>query len=277
LTTVLSPPFCWNWNRQNVSFLAATGTQDYAQNVATFGFIEKASYVAAASITNTVLTSGVATYTVSPAFLTASSFQVGVVVSVNGTTNGAGIFNVAQQPITAITVNTFSVAITSGNVGSAADTGTALAGKVAEIPGVQGVLGTGNDAGAPVYIAAQTDDNAGSITFRLLPIPDQPYQLNVIYQKRIPTLMTGPTSTWAPIPDHYSVIYQWGFLSVIAAYFDDPRWAGFTQKFVATILGMAEGLEETQRDIFQKSWLDMISEQQSRGIRTQQGISMKGV
>ena len=46
-------------------------------------------------------------------------------VTVTGTTNGSGVFNVTSQTITAIGANTFSIAIVSGNVGSAADTGTA--------------------------------------------------------------------------------------------------------------------------------------------------------
>jgi hypothetical protein len=272
---VLSPPFCWNWNRGSVTFTTTPGVQDYAVNVPTFGFIEKASFAPTSVITNTALTSNVATYTA------ANDFANGDLVTVAGTTNGAGVFNVINQPVVSANSTSFTLNITHADVLSASDTGSATdaSSKMSEIPGVQGMVGSASasETGSPAYIAPQLDDNAGNITFRLLPAPDQIYQVSIIFQNRIPALMSGPSSTWAPIPDHYSNIYQWGFLSVVAAYFDDMRWASFTQKFVSTVLGMAEGLENEQKDIFQKSWLDMISEQQTRSQKNQQGVQMRGI
>src|SRR6266576_2149814 len=64
IQTIIGPPFSWSWNRSSATFNTVAGTQDYSQAVATFGFIEKASYkIPSAAITNTALTSGVATYT----------------------------------------------------------------------------------------------------------------------------------------------------------------------------------------------------------------------
>lgn len=197
LTTLLSPPFVWNWNRAAASFVTVIGQQDYTVSIPTFGFIEKASYS-------------------------------------DGT-------------------------------------------KIAEITNMQGVLGIGTEPGLPAFIAPQIDDNAGNITFRLLPVPDQVYTISLIFQKRIPALMTSTASKWAPVPDHYSHLYQWGFLAVIAAYFEDPRWAQFSQKFVSSVLSMAEGLQEEQKNVFQKTWLDMVSEQQGRSQRTSQGIQNRQV
>lgn len=76
-----------------------------------------------ATITNTVLTSNVATYTISGA----APFATGSLVTITGTTNGGGVFNVTNQPILnyATGAVTFTVAITNANVGTAADTGTA--------------------------------------------------------------------------------------------------------------------------------------------------------
>lgn len=276
LTTVLSPPFCWNWNRDSVTFPAATGVQDYVVDNPTFGFIEKASFIAVATVTGTVLDNNIMTYSMSIPFTTATSFVPGALVTVTGlVANPVG--NIVQQPILTVGTNYFTVALTGSNVATFADNGTATVGKAAEITNVQNVLAIGNEAGSPVFIAPQVDDNDGNITYRLLPVPDQPYQITVIYQNRIPALMNSTSSTWAPIPDHYSNIYQWGFLSVIAAYFEDPRWAPFTQKFVSTILSMAEGLEQADKDTFQKTWLDMISETSARGIKTQQGAAQRQI
>lgn len=79
--------------------------------------------LATATITNTALTGNVATYTISPAAPLAS----GSLVTVTGTTNGSGTFNITNQPILNYDTgaSTFTVAITHANVGSAADTGTA--------------------------------------------------------------------------------------------------------------------------------------------------------
>lgn len=70
------------------------------------------------TITNTALTSNVATYTSANVFLPGQS------VTVAGTTNGGGIFNVTG-PVVSANSTTFTLAITHANVGSSADSGTA--------------------------------------------------------------------------------------------------------------------------------------------------------
>lgn len=71
------------------------------------------------TITNTALTSNVATIT------SAQNFQVGDTISITGSTNGGGVFNVSNVVITTIVAGTsFSFALVNANVGSAADTGT---------------------------------------------------------------------------------------------------------------------------------------------------------
>ncbi len=267
---ILGAPFVWNWNRSSVSFMTSVGVQDYSTSVPSFGWIEKASYVLAATITNTALTSNVATYTA------ANTFVAGATVTVTGTTNGAGTFNVTNQPIVSATSTQFTVAITHANIGSAADSGTAVAGSVFEVSNIVNVLGAGNESGTPAFIAPQTDDNAGNISFRVLPLPDQTYQATVIFQKRIPALLSSPSSTWAPIPDHYSYIYQNGFAALMLAYMNDTRWTIFNQKFVAGLLGAAEGLTEDQKNVFSRTWYNSIVEQQFTGLRTQQGVQGLG-
>lgn len=270
LQTILSPPFCWNWNRTSTSFLTTIGVQDYAvASLTTFGFIEKASFVLAATITNTVLVSNVATYTA------ANAFTVGDTVTVTGATNGGGTFNITLQPVVSASATQFTVAITHADVGTAVDTGTATSGKISEIPAIQNVLGSGNESGPPGMIAPQLDDNAGNITFRLLPVPDQVYQINVIYQKKRSAIFSALADLWTPIPDHYSFVYQWGFLALMLAYFNDARWMATSQKFVAGLLGIAEGLDENQRNVFQSAWLSMVAEQQSSGMTTHQGFSAR--
>jgi len=72
------------------------------------------------TITNTARGSGVATYTVGT-----HDYIVGDLVTVSGTTAGAGALNFSTpQPITAVAATTFSVADTGSTIASAADSGT---------------------------------------------------------------------------------------------------------------------------------------------------------
>ncbi len=273
LQTITSPPFAWNWNRTLVSFLTVPGQQDYVISNSSFGFIEKASWIPAASVTSVTVASNIATYTCSAKLNTA--FIVGALVTVTGCTTGA--YNVVQAAITAITLNTFSVALTSANNTEAETGAIATNGVKVEIGQVINVLGDGSEIGVPSNIAPQIDDNAGNITYRLLPLPDQIYQITIIFQKRIPALITSLSNNWAPIPDHYSFLYQWGFTAMMLAYSGNPMWQQFNSKFVAALLGIAEGLSEDQKNIFQTAWLASITEQQYYGQKTQQGVMGRGV
>ncbi len=272
IQTILSPPFCWNWNRSSVTLTTTAGTQDYATAASTFGFIEKASYkIPAATITNTALTAGIATITAT------NNFQAGDLVTITGTTNGGGVFNVTNVTIKSATTSSFTFLLNQNDVVSAGDTGTAAVGTTTEISEVLNILGTGSEVGSPAKIAPQVDDNAGNITFRLLPVPDRVYTVEVVFQKRIPSLVSSTSNTWAPIPDHYSFIYQWGILALMLAYNYDARWVSANRKFVAELLGVAEGLTEQQKNIFQSAWLNTITEQQVKSLEAPQGIQSREV
>lgn len=268
LQTCIAAPFTWNWNRSSVTFLTTAATQDYIVSAATFGIIEKAGFVPAASITNVVGSGTVATITAN------NAFNIGDFVNITGLTHTA--FNVVNAVITAATPTTFSFASVTVQT-TVADAGVATSGKVSEITNMMNVLGPGSEPGSPNSLAAQIDDNTGNITFRILPVPDATYQITVVYQKRIPALISSLSTTWAPIPDHYAYIYQWGFLALLAAYSQDPRWSSFNQKFVGMLLGAAEGLDQDQKNIFQKAWLNSITEQQIVGMQASQGVQARGI
>lgn len=272
LQTLLNPPFVWNWNRGTVSFLTTAAVQDYKQAVAAFGFIEKASYAQGASVTNTSLTTNVATYTA------VNSFVAGNLVTVVGATNNA-VFNVIAQPIVSANGTTFTVAITHANISGASEASAIASnvsiGAVSEISNIAMVLGSGAEQGTPNFIAPQLDDNAGNITFRLLPIPDQSYYVTVTFQNSA-ALISSPANTWAPLPDKYSSIYQWGFLSLCLSYFGDAKWEAANRKFVTMLLGVAEGLTEEQKNTFQTAWLNSISEVSATNFKVQQGVQSRG-
>jgi len=266
MQTILGNPFIWNWNIGQIAYALPKNWQDVVVPAATYGFIQKAGYLPANAITNTSLTSYVATYTC------ANAFVAGNPVTIVGTTNGSGALNGINLTVASAGATSFTVAITHANLSSTADTGYAGSGVTSEITNTAAVLGNGTELGSPNYIAPQIDDNAGNITFRVLPSADQNYIVIVTFQNRIPALMSTTSSTWAPIPDHMSYMYQTGFTAWMLAYSLDPRWASFNQKFIASILGAAEGVSEEDKNLFLQTWTDSMNTAQSSGSRRQQGI-----
>lgn len=142
--------------------------------------------------------------------------------------------------------------------------------KTFEVPVNTGILGAGSEQSQPNSIAAQIDDNAGNITFRFLAAPDQIYTANLIYQKK-PTLITAVGDTWDPIPDELSFVYNQGFLAFSALYADDARWTIQLQRFLASLIGVSQGLDESQKNAFIEGWLMMAGQSQSSLQKTQIG------
>lgn len=175
--TILNAPFAWKWNRSTVSFSTVSGTQDYTQSVADFGFIETAGTQDANS-------------------------------------------------------------------------------KKYEMVELRNVIGQDSQTSRPTAISPQIDDNAGNITFRLSPVPDAVYTVTVTYQKKATLFpFSGTTSTWAPIPDDYSFVYQQGFLALTFLYWDDPRWQIEVPRFLASLVGVSEGLDDAQKNVFLQNWI----------------------
>ena len=125
----------------------------------------------------------------------------------------------------------------------------------------------------PQSIAVQNQDD-DSITLRLNSLPDRAYLLNGFYQLTAPTVSSA-ASSWGPIPDNLSYIYDWGFLGMLAMITKDVRQALFQQKFVAHLLGAQDGLTATQRNIFIGEWLALMGETGRNQLTTQQGVQAR--
>jgi hypothetical protein len=143
------------------------------------------------------------------------------------------------------------------------------------IPQIKQELTVGTEPGRPQSIAPQIDNNAGQITFRFLPVPDNAYGV-VAYFQNSPPLFTSLSQTWAPIPDKFEYLYNWGFLALSMAYSQDERFQIFNQKFVAHLLGAQQGLSETERNMFLDSWNILTNQNTLAAIKTQQGRQALG-
>ena len=126
----------------------------------------------------------------------------------------------------------------------------------------------------PAYVSPQLDDNAGNITFRLLPCPNVAYPVSLTMQQKAP-IMTSLASTWWPIPDELSYIYDHGMLSLGSLLNNDPRFQVFNQRFVAHLLGRQGGLSDTERNIFLQNWLQVTSMMQASQLKTQQSVASR--
>lgn len=131
------------------------------------------------------------------------------------------------------------------------------------------------EAARSQFLAAQADDNNGNITFRLSAAPDLAYVATVLYQKK-PPLFTSLANTWAPVPDEYSYIYNWGLLALLSLLLNDARFPIFNQKFIAHLLGAADGLDDMQRNIFLGNWLEVTKSFDRAKLNSSQGINARG-
>lgn len=134
----------------------------------------------------------------------------------------------------------------------------------------------------PQKIAPILDDGNGNITFRVFPAPDFPgptsaqtnYVVAGTYQKA-PPLLTGLTQTWAPIPDKLAFLYETAMLAHLQGMYSAQLFALGMELFFRQLVGAAEGLSETERNIFLEDKLrglrmqteELLSVRQGKGAR----------
>jgi hypothetical protein len=138
------------------------------------------------------------------------------------------------------------------------------------------VLGLDTSKARPTKIAAQVFDDDGNVTFRLMPAPDKAYPISITVQNGA-TLFTSLNDTWAPIPDRFSYIYQVGLLALMYQFADDPRFSVMNQKFVGHLLGAAQGLKDTDRNLFLSQWQAITGQPILNQISLQQGSQARAL
>jgi hypothetical protein len=109
----------------------------------------------------------------------------------------------------------------------------------------------------PARISAQFDDDAGNITFRIFPAPDKVYNVAVEFQNSA-QLFTSIQQTWAPIPDYLGYIVNEGFQAKAYEYSGDPRFTNSYQTFYTNLASCAEGLDQTQKNLWLSDRLNSI-------------------
>ena len=143
-------------------------------------------------------------------------------------------------------------------------------GKVTEITSIASSLSAESAIKRPSSAAMNLQDDQGNVTLRLNAQPDEAYQIDGFYQKSA-VIITSLASTWGPIPDHLSYIYDWGFLGFCSLLTKDARAPIFLSKFASHLLGSQDGLTAQQRNIFLGDFLALMGQQTRESMATQQG------
>jgi hypothetical protein len=280
--TILSPPFDFWWNAQEISFTCSTTFPTSSiTNVALTANIVTLAMVNTFNVNDQVLISG----------LTGATFLNGAVLTILSPSSGTQItafFNHANYASTAdsgtatksttqdYTVNIpnfshiehasvydiFTNSQTTGTVGK----------KWWELT-VKNNLSLDSTLGRPQFINPQFEDANSNVTFRMMPAPNQNYPV-ALHVQLAPPLFTSLNQTWSPLPDFMQHIYSWGFLSLMWAFADDPRVGFANQKFTSSLLARADGLTQEERDAFLNNWNMLTSTQQ---MQRSQGTQARGV
>lgn len=274
MQTILGPPFTWWWNNQSLSFTCATTAGTSA-------------------ITNVAIANKIVTLN------TVNTWVVDQQLTVSGLVTATQLNG---QLLTVLTASgtQITAAVNLPNYGSAADTGTltnistqdypilvpnfshiiyASAVDISKTPSklwemsVKGNLSLDSNPGRPLFITPNTQDSSGIVTFRVMPAPNLAYPVGM-QVALTPPAITSLNQTWAPIPDYMQNVYNWGFLALTWAFADDPRFQMANAKFTAALLSRAEGLTETERNIFLNNWNNITGQEQAT---TQQGMQARGV
>ncbi len=279
LQTIVGPPFIWPWNRSTASFMAVAGVQDYNAAISSYGWLESATLQAAAVITSVTILANQATYQAVNNFANLDGVKAGSAIVVSGCTSSFlnGSFSLVSANATS-----FTVTLTHGNMTESESGAKALAGKIMPLELVWKSQGEATEQDRPTFISTQISDESGTtFTFRLLPVPEQSYQVNLTFQQSpqffsatIPGF--GLSQTWG-IPDQLQYIYTYFFMFFMLDYFEDARAARYRQLAIASLLARQGGLSQTDRNLFLGNWLPLMKEEQSSTEDNQQATQAKGL
>jgi hypothetical protein len=256
--TILGAPFSWRWNRVLSGFVTVAGQQDYTLFNYTATTLVKLGW-------NTIDDAGNAQVCTTPG--TTGGGAPTWSHTLGGVTTDGSVVWTNLGPILPTAQGSYTFAwMETQSVKDPIKGWVELNSKIS--------LGLDSTQGRPTFISAQSDDGLGNVTFRLMSCPDQAYPIAVTMQQK-PPIFTKLSQTWAPIPDEYSHIYNWGFLSLMWLFADDPRFATANQKFIAALLGTAEGLTETEKNIFLNTWFSITGQPNANMQRQGQGFQSR--
>ena len=262
--TMLGAPFSWRWNRVVTGFVTTPGVQDYTlTNRFNLTAITLGWYVVDSNGNSQKVTTAGTTGSSTPSWN----------ATTGGTTTDGSVTWTNKGPIPVDIPLSQTYTFSWMETQSVQDI-TLTIPKWVEIQSKIS-LGLDSTQARPKFISAQGDDGLGDITFRLMPVPDVAYPVALTIQQK-PPIFTNTNQTWAPIPDEYSHIYNWGFLAMMWMFADDARFTFANQKFIAHLLAASQGLTQTEINIFLNNWQNVTGQPVEKMNMTQQGTQGRG-
>jgi hypothetical protein len=128
----------------------------------------------------------------------------------------------------------------------------------------------------PTNIAVQYESVGTSVTFRLIPVPDQIYSLKINYQAAAPSF-SATSGVWDPIPDYFYYLYSQGVLAKAYEYLGDERWPLSLQLFIKNLIAAYGGLTASQINMFAVEKTVTQTTVQSALATIQQAIMARGL
>lgn len=244
LQTILGAPFAWRWNRILTGFITVAGQQDYT----IFNWLATTQV----NLGWMLVDSNGNCQTVTTAGPTGSSIPSPFNNTVGGiTTDGSAVWtNLGNIGVSNIS-QTYSLNWIENASIQYIDQNSCTGIWKQITPHID--LAQDSQRSRPHSISAQFDQGNNNVTFRMMPCPDTAYPVQIQLQQK-PPIMDGLDDTWSPIPDEYSRLYNWGFMALMYQFADDNRWQFANQKFVTNLLSTAEGLTETELNIWLNNW-----------------------
>jgi hypothetical protein len=132
------------------------------------------------------------------------------------------------------------------------------------------ILSKDGQQNRPQKIALLADNGVGAITFRLFPVPDGVYSVDLDIQNA-PLLASSLTSTWAPIPDKLAFLYERGMVAMAQMMYNQQLGLSNLEIFFRQLVAAAAGLSEMEKAIFLEDALRPIRMRQNELQAAQQG------
>lgn len=272
--SLLSPPLTWAWNRkEDSSASTVAGTQDYVISITDFGYLEKVSVTDTNGNTfelkdvyNNLPLSATTTTTNARSRPSA----VAVLISTPGTSVKIRFM---QVPDAVYTINlTYQVAAVPFTANAITAAANASAGNTSYAGTFTPSLFV---AGQSAFISGFKINPANNGTFTI--VSCSPTALSVVNPSGVAETISAfaVNASWFPIPDYYSDIYNWLFLSEAMAATDDARSQVYRQRGVAAFIAKSDGLTDMQRNAFIQQWGNYNREGQSVVLKLQQGMQAR--
>jgi hypothetical protein len=261
------------WNRnEDSSTSTVVNTPDYTVALTDFGFLEKASVTDDQGniyeIKDILNTAPLASTNSQPGRPNA----ICVITNIPYTSVKIRLFPCPDKIYTVtLTYQKISVPFQSFNITSVATSSGGNAVYTGTFTGASLPVGTST------LVAGFVATPANNGTFKVVSVTPTTLTLNNASAVAETHAATVTNPNWDPIPDSYMDVYNNLFLAEMFTVADDNRVMTYRQRGVAAMLAKAEGLSETQKNIFAQQWLARNSESVFKSLQTQLGSQSKGI